>query len=214
MAAHETYTPPSRDSDRFHCPQTDCGVFAAQSWSNVHVHQTNFQGWSSALCTSCHNISLWFENELIYPRTRHGASPNPDMPDEVRKVYDEAREVSSLSRKSAAGLLRLALQMLIDDLEPGTGAINTKIGSLVQKGLPPQIQQAMDALRVIGNESVHPGQIDLDGADNATVDALFALLNVIVEDRITKPNQISEMYALIPQEKRDGIDNRDKPKPS
>ena len=149
---------------------------------------------------------------LVFPRTRLGVAPNPDMPDKVRTVYDEAREVSSISRKSAAGLLRLALQMLIDELEPGPGAINTKIGALVGKGLPEPIQQAMDALRVIGNESVHPGQIDLDGADDETVNAMFKMLNVIVEDRISTPKQVREMYDLIPQDKRDGIENRDRPK--
>lgn len=135
------------------------------------------------------------------------------MPDDVRAVYDEAREVSAISRKSAAGLLRLALQMLVDELEPGPGTINTKIGTLVEQGLPVEIQQAMDALRVIGNESVHPGQIDLEGADSEVVDTLFALLNVIVEDRISKPRQIRQMYALLPEDKRKGIEDRDKSTP-
>ncbi|MGF9755338.1 DUF4145 domain-containing protein [Microvirga sp. 0TCS3.31] len=208
-AAHETYTPPTFNGSGFHCPH--CGVYAAQTWKQADSHGQMLP-WFINRCGRCVDFSLWVNEELAYPRTRHGASPNPDMPAHVRAVYDEARDVSSISRKSAAGLLRLALQMLVDDLEPGANNINRKIGALVEKGLPKQIQQAMDALRVIGNESVHPGQIDLDGADASVVEALFALLNVIVEDRISKPKQISEMYGLIPKEKREGIENRDKRK--
>ena len=77
-------------------------------------------------------------------------------------------------------------------------ASTQRLGLWWTTGLPVEIQQAMDALRVIGNESVHPGQIDLDGADSEVVDTLFALLNAIVEDRISKPKQVRQMYALIP----------------
>jgi hypothetical protein len=47
------------------------------------------------------------------------------MPTAVRDVYNEARRVSPLSRKSGAGLLRLGLQLLIDDLEPSSADIKT-----------------------------------------------------------------------------------------
>jgi hypothetical protein len=39
--------------------------------------------------------------------------------------------------------------------------LNTDIGNLVKEGLSVDIQQALDSLRVIGNESVHPGELDL-----------------------------------------------------
>jgi hypothetical protein len=54
-----------------------------------------------------------------------------------------------------------------------TGKDITKdIGSFVKKGLSPKIQKALDIVRVVGNESVPPGQIDLN--DNpATTTKLF-----------------------------------------
>ena len=113
-----------------------------------------------------------------------------------------------MSKKSAAALLRLALQVLVDDLEPGSGTINDKIGALVQKGLDPGVQQAMDVLRVVGNNAVHPGQIDLD-ADDALLLALFGLLNLIVDQVITRPKMLAGLFGSLPQTAQDGVARRD-----
>jgi Domain of unknown function (DUF4145) len=86
--------------------------------------------------------------------------------------------------------------------------INDAIAKLVREGLPAQIQQAMDILRVIGNNAVHPGEIQLDEQPEAVV-SLFALLNVVVEDRIAQPRQIEEMYETLPPEARRAIARRD-----
>jgi Domain of unknown function (DUF4145) len=49
------------------------------------------------------------------------------------------------------------------------------VASLVRKGLSPVVQQALDAVRVIGNEAVHPETLDLkDDRDTATT--LFGLV--------------------------------------
>jgi hypothetical protein len=130
------------------------------------------------------------------------------MPDDVLAVFNEAREVAPMSKKSAAALLRLALQMLVDDLEPGSAAINAKIGALVKRGLDPQVQQAMDVVRVVGNNAVHPGQIDLDG-DDQLLPALFGLVNMIVEQVITRPKVVAELFGSLPPAARAGVAKRD-----
>ena len=72
------------------------------------------------------------------------------MPDDVRVLYEEAQDVSGVSKKSAAALLRLALQVLVDELERGNENLDKKIGKLVARGLDPGVQQAMDVVRVVG----------------------------------------------------------------
>jgi len=110
-------------------------------------------------------------------------------------------------------LLRLAVQKLCIQLGENGKDINTDIGNLVKSGLSPTIQQALDVLRVIGNESVHPGQIDLRD-DPATAQALFRLLNKIAETMITEPKQIQEIYDKIPDAKKKAIEVRDQKTPS
>lgn len=196
---------PAANKDNFHCPS--CGVYAAQRWGSVSKGGTVMTGWEAASCSACGHYSVWLGERMIYPLQRQGESPHVDTPDEVLAIYNEAREVAPISRKSAAGLLRLALQMLVDELESGSGGIDKKIGALVQKGLDPQVQKAMDVLRVVGNESVHPGQIDLE-ADDELLPALFNLLNIIVEQIIARPKHIGGLFAKLPESKLAAIEKR------
>jgi len=129
------------------------------------------------------------------------------MPEDVKAVYLEARDIADASPRGAAALLRLALQQLMPHLGETGEHINTDIANLVKKGLPVKVQQALDAVRVIGNNAVHPGSIDVD--DRATVNALFDLLNLIVALTIQKDKQVDMLYNMIPQSTRDDIDKRD-----
>lgn len=106
------------------------------------------------------------------------------MPSEIRAHFEEAREIFFLSPRGAAALLRLAVQKLCAVLGESGENINDDIASLVGKGLPVKVQQALDTLRVIGNDAVHPGQIDLN--DNRDIAAsLFELLNIIIDEMIS-----------------------------
>ena len=95
-------------------------------------------------------------------------------------------------------------------LGEGGKDLNKDIGSLVKKGLPLKIQQALDAVRVIGNNAVHPGELDLRD-DIATANALFDLLNMIVSVMITQPKQVEAVYEKIPAGAREQIERRDTP---
>ena len=63
-------------------------------------------------------------------------------------------------------------------------------------------------MRVIGNEAVHPGTLDL--RDNrAVANALFKLVNFIATKLITEPNEIISIYGSLPKDKLDAITKRD-----
>lgn len=83
------------------------------------------------------------------------------------------------------------------------------IGSLVQKGLPTIVQKALDAVRVIGNKAVHPGQIAFDVDDKSTAETLMKLLNIITERMISEPKEINGIFDVLPQSAKDSIKKRD-----
>lgn len=137
-----------------------------------------------------------------------GPDPNPDLPSEVLRDYEEAGRIVSESPRGAAALLRLAIQKLCVVLGEIGEKIDDDIKSLVKKGLTPMVQQALDAVRVIGNESVHPGTLDLKD-DRDTAMRLFSLVNIIAEQMVSNPKHVQELYDKLPESKRKAIEKRD-----
>lgn len=169
-------------------------------------------------CYTCAKVALWLHDRILYPSALRGPSPNPDLPLTAFRDFEEARAILDQSPRGAAALLRLAVEKICSELGAEGSRIDDKIADLVLKGLPKTVQQALDIVRVIGNEAVHPGQIDLSD-DRETALRLFHLVNFIAEDRITRPKQIEGLYAMIPNGKRQHIEERnakarkDKPRP-
>jgi len=127
--------------------------------------------------------------------------------------YEEASTILDLSPRGAAALLRQAIQRLCVHLGEKGDNINADIAALVEKGLDVRVQQALDVVRVIGNNAVHPGQIDLRD-DRATAEKLFGLVNLIAENRISQPKHVAEMFGALPEGARKAIERRDAPKGS
>jgi hypothetical protein len=63
-------------------------------------------------------------------------------------------------------------------------------------------------VRVIGNNAVHPGQIDLRD-DRTTAETLFGLVNLICEKMITEPKHVEAVYERLPESDRKAIEQRD-----
>jgi hypothetical protein len=161
-----------------------------------------------ALCDHCHHYSLWREEKMIYPLTGSAPAPNPDIPDDIKADYEEARAILVSSPRGAAALLRLVVQKLCIHLGEKGKKIDDDISSLVKKGLMPKTQKALDTVRVIGNNAVHPGKIDLNDTPQVA-HALFVLVNVITDVMISQPKQIDELYATLPESSREAIARRD-----
>jgi hypothetical protein len=146
---------------------------------------------------------------MLYPDSGTVALPHEDIPEDVKAVFEEARGIVVKSPRGAAALLRLAIQKLMVDLGESGKHIDTDIKNLVAKGLDPMIQQALDAVRVIGNEAVHPGTLDLNDTPELA-HSLFDLVNLVVDERIAKPKRVRAIYDKLPPGKIKAIADRDK----
>jgi hypothetical protein len=161
-----------------------------------------------SVCFNCTKTAVWIHDRIAWPDSDHGFTPAEDMPTDVRSDFQEAASIIEQSPRGAAALLRLAVQKLCRELGAKGENINDDIAFLVKNGLDPRIQQALDVVRVIGNNAVHPGSIDfLD--DVGVAHQLFSLVNLIVEVMITQPAHIKRVYDSLPQGALAAIERRD-----
>lgn len=211
-----TLPPRSLNGSRFNCPH--CEAFAQQSWLPVGTapHPTNGT-LTVAVCAACNRYSLWVKEPsgvpdvdgvMVWPDDIDVPPPNSDLNEDITADYQEAASILNKSPRGAAALLRLCVQKLCIALELKGTDLNSDIGTLVSRGLPPQVKQSLDAVRVIGNESVHPGQMDMKD-DTDTARTLFNLVNVIAASLISAPKQAKEIFDSLPQSKLEQIEKRD-----
>ncbi|KAA9291760.1 DUF4145 domain-containing protein [Streptococcus anginosus] len=219
------------NSKAFQCPV--CSGFSSHLWNYEPININGDYNESIkfiiiAQCQACNQFSIWITNEipitysptltlnksdtsltLIFPNVTEGIpKPNNDMPDDVKEIYIEAGEVLNISPRASAALSRLAIEKLVDHLNAQGKDLNTQIGNLVSKGMPIEIQQMLDSVRVIGNNAVHPGQIDIKDNKELAL-SLLNFINLIVDNRITQPKKILDIYNLLPESYRNSIERRD-----
>ena len=230
--AKEQHFPPEHAKGQFHCPH--CNVYAKQRWSHLsgiadsYTRRNNYGGfeyrsnihgltvvngnlpeeWTISFCEHCSGMVVWFQGRMIYPKKIVVEQPNTDLDEDIRKDYLEAANVLTDSPRSAAAILRLALQKLCKQLGERGDNINDDIAALVKRGLNPAIQKSLDALRITGNNAVHPGELDLT-EDTERVIKLFGLINFIAEKMITEPNEIDSFYSGLPEDARRAVEKRD-----
>jgi predicted RNA-binding Zn-ribbon protein involved in translation (DUF1610 family) len=202
------YVAPASHLEAFTCPH--CGVIAHQTWTRFTVQYAGAPDGNVTFsrCQHCGAECIWRFDRMIDPSGWIGPTPHEQMPENVLEFYTEASEIGGRSPRAAAALLRLGLQTLIDDLRPGGGDINAKIGALVKDGLDPDVQLAMDVVRVVGNNAVHPGELQIDD-DPSLVPAMFELVNMIVEQMIARPGKLRALFEKLPDRARDAIGRRD-----
>ena|SRR3989338_7747134 len=205
------YKPPAFRVSAFNCPI--CNAYSNQLWQETHYvkssgYYTPFSSLMRAECSHCGKFSLWLNGQMIYPEDSGVPLPNPDLSKDIIEDYNEARSILNKSPRGGAALLRLAIQKLCNQLGE-KGDLDASIANLVKKGLTIKIQQALDIVRVIGNNAVHPGQIDLkDNRDTAL--QLFNLINIIANVMISEPKEVEKLYQSLPKGAKDAIERRDR----
>ena len=206
------YHSPLYGSSGFHCPH--CQVRAQQVWySQIGAYRIIFQNdrynniiqeaikfgsdpLEVSQCSNCKKPTLWLSRKMIYPHGQGVPQVNSDLPEDVKEVYLEAGAIHSLSPRAACALLRLAIEMLLNHLGI-KGRISEGIKILVrERGVDPHIKQALEIVRVTGNNAVHPGKIAFD--DSTEAQPLFELINMIADAVITRPKRIQNLYESLP----------------
>jgi hypothetical protein len=220
------YAPPEFKKSAFNCPY--CDAFARMHWERL-VYFFYGKRVSSDMhisyCEHCHHLSYWLvraqteesvsgddptiTGKMVVPSVGQVPYPHVDMPEKVKLIYEEAREVASASPRAAAALLRLTVQQLCIELGENGKNINDDIANLVKNGLPSEIQKALDIVRVVGNNAVHPRELQPDDITEIAL-SLFELANQIVEETITKPKKLEAIFDRLPKGARDAIEKRDR----
>jgi len=187
------YVAPAKDAKQFHC--IHCGAYAHQDWNPLHLHTETMRAtsFSGSSCAHCGNITFWYGERIIVPSEAPVEPAHPDLPEALKPDFDEARGIVARSPRAAAALLRVLIQKLMPDPGQKGENLNEDIRNLVAAGLPASVQQALDHCRVVGNNAVHPGEIDLNDTPEIA-HQLFAMVNFIVDDRITRPREIAALY--------------------
>jgi hypothetical protein len=218
----ERHFPPEHAKEQFHCPH--CGVYAKQFWAHITAgyvwggynsiqpcekfNESLGKEWTISKCEHCRKNIIWLEESIVYPKEIQVVQPNTDLNPDIQVDYLEAANVLADSPRAAAAILRLALQKLCKQLGEKGENINADIASLVKKGLNPSIQKSLDALRITGNNAVHPGALDLT-EDPGRVIKLFGLVNFIAEKMLSEPKEIDSFYEDLPDSSKEAVDKRD-----
>ena len=195
---------PQFNADGFNCPH--CSAFSKMNWGHIisdqqrHLHK--------AVCDRCEHYSLWLNHQYIFPPIIQVAPVNSDLPYELQVLYNEAAKILLDSPRASSALLRLVIDQLTIHLQADGRDLNGRIGDLVKRGLRPTVQQSLDVVRVIGNNAVHPGEINFDDGREVAV-GLFKLVNLIAQEMITVPREAQELFDSLPQGAKDAIEKRD-----
>lgn len=208
---------PKFEGTAFNCPK--CNAYAKQSWSYVFIDDPESDDYLQidenkvSLCAHCEKITVWEDEKMVHPAMRKFdlPAPNEDLDEEIKSDFVEACEILHLSPRGSAALLRLCLQKLCVQLGERGININDDIASLVQKGLDVRVQQALDIVRVIGNNAVHPGALDIKD-DHQTAINLLKLINLIAEIMISQPKHVKSLYSSLPTNALSAIARRDSTK--
>ena len=205
----QEFTHPQHRLSAFNCPH--CGAFSTHLWTQKtefyysHYFEDGYLASDFLVdisrCEHCKKQCLWVDEKMVNPDSGQMPLPNEDLSDDIKKIYLEAAAIQQKSHRAAAALLRLALQKLCVQLGSKGQNIREDIKILSQNGLPAGVMEAMDSVRIIGNNAVHPGHIDLQDDVGITA-SLFKLINFAANKTLTEPKEIKALHDSLPEEKR------------
>lgn len=164
--------------------------------------------WAMAECGRCREFSTWRGGRLIYPAGSSLApQPAEDMPEDAKNLYREASEVIGISRRAGAALARATLERLLRELDPVDG--KPDLAKRIKHVLPrvsSSLGEMLTIIRHAGNKSLHvDGAPDdvmvlvLDPEEEEIVGLIFAAINELVDELVTKPARVRKYFEDVPE---------------
>lgn len=158
IEANKTWTcPHCKASNRFEqakyhtwTSMVDFNISYNIRWKNDGLFYLN-----SCRCTSCWDIILFYNSQMIYPLWSTRSSAPIEVPTKIAEDFNEACLVESLSKKAAAALARRCLQNILHDKGITKRDLNLEIEEAI-KTLPTHLADSIDSIRVVWNFAAHP----------------------------------------------------------
>ncbi|HDR7623657.1 TPA: hypothetical protein QCX73_003314 [Bacillus mycoides] len=147
---------------------------------------SKFINWSFdiSVCDLCVDYIIWINKNPLYRNPSVIPLPHEGMPNHIKQLYDEARNVFFTSHKAANILLRFAFKELFQYIEEEK-LINCS-SDKQSMNLDASISHILKSLKVLGDKS-HFGSCFNDKEvmeiDEVTL-IMFDLVNLIVGDKI------------------------------
>lgn len=187
---------PTFQGSPFTCPH--CGVLATQSWTRLSAGNQQDSNLFRSTCRNCKNPAYWAWEQLVAPAVPLGPPPNEDLSGDLLEVYMEAREIAGRSPRAAAALLRLLVEKLIHSLDSDGHEgerLDIRVTRLRETSrIDVGTYEALEAVKVAGDNAVHAGQIDPTAEDQAeVVVALFGIVNHIVTSTRSLHREVEEI---------------------
>lgn len=212
---------PARGKAAFNCPV--CGAFAHQVWHELMLDTgtptddgieppvpgmpfPTVSRWRQAQCTSCGKFSTWRRDRLVYPVSNTLPLAHTDMPAPVVLLYNEARDVAPVSKRAGAALARATMEALLRHLlENDTDQLIDLIDQ-VEPLVSRSLADLLMFVRHVGNSALHvkgePNDsmvLVLDEETTEAFNALFVIVNRLVEELITEPARTARLVGTVPE---------------
>lgn len=185
------------------------------AWGNKSTRRFEEVGiWAQSKCGRCKEYSTWRDDRLIFPNVSIAAEPHEDMPAEAKALYLEAGEVMGISRRAGAALARATLERLLRTLDPGAGKVDlaTRIDLMLPK-VSSSLGDMLTVVRHAGNKVLHvedePDDVTvlvLDPEEEEIAELIFATINDLVDELVTRPARTRKIFEKVPQKVRERVE--------
>lgn len=144
-------------------------------------------------CVACGKFFFLVDGKVVWPDTS-GIPAHDEMPETVKKVFEEAQAIHTRSPRAACVMLRCAAERLVDYLCPDIkGTLASRIATL---DISKRCLKILTVARLTGNEAVHGNEIDFSETNDealARFEAISKGINQVVDETIAQPKKLSAM---------------------